>query len=157
VSLKANNDPTLTSTTANGEALIDQEPALLIVSSPQLLQGKAAVGPLQEFTPTPAVEPTLATPSQNDASTPQKPSRKSNHSRHKNKRSVMEKKADVVADSAYVPPHVRKRGSILPHLHKRAAATNTATDKDPTSTTNGSSAASVKSAVGQPDKLHASP
>jgi hypothetical protein len=63
----------------------------------------------------------------------------------------MEKKVGAVADSAYIPPHIRKR----------AAATNTVTNKHPAFVTNGSSIASVKSAVKsaveQPNKLRSSP
>jgi hypothetical protein len=156
VNLKANRDSASTSTTANGFAVVKQEPELPVVPQPQQYQGKTAASPIRHSTPSPTIDPILDTP-QNDASTLQKPSRKSNHSRRKNKRSVMDKKVDVVADSAYIPPHIRKRASIPPHLRKHAAATNVATNRDPTSVTNGSSAASVKSAVEQPDKLHSSP
>jgi hypothetical protein len=130
---------------------------LPIVSPSQSSQGKAAVNPPRDSTATPASKPAIATLSQNDASTPQKSPRKSYHSRRKNKRSAMEKKVGTVADSAYVPPHVRKLASVPPHLRKRAAATIAAANKDSTSVANGSSIASVRSAVEQPEKLHSSP
>lgn len=137
------------STTSNSEALSEREAIAPIVRAPQLPRDKAAASPLHRSTPAAANDPALATSSQNEASISQKPSRKSFHSHRSNKRSAMDKKLDAVPDRAYIPPHLREKGT--------SAEANVAAIKDPGSITNCSSIASVKSTVGRPDKVQSSP